>query len=347
MRDGELAVPWSTAQLEEFEREACMHPRGSAGLIELETRSGFLRTRHGYIEDTRPQVDPEDQAQDLSKGRSTTEHMTTAARPLQWFDHFRSKHYWLSAGVLTLAATILFLLMRFAFPPTPTHVVAQFEDVNRTIQHHVDGKVTGHKTGDEAIDRDVAEAVSTGIVKVPERIQRLARDSFDAITREADHRWTRPQRPVGEAVDSPTPTFHWVEDDAQSWYRVFIYDDDLEAVAVSPPLRDAFWALPEQEALTAGAKYHWEVLVQDSDEPRTPDLDTPKAAFHVLTAEDVADLRQALSAASDCRIARAVVYAKFGLISEALTELNQLEKLNPESSLIKNMANKLREKELR
>jgi hypothetical protein len=124
-------------------------------------------------------------------------------------------------------------------------------------------------------------------------------------------------------------------------YRVTVFDQEYRRIAESGPLRASFWIpaepLPDARVLV------WQVAAHRGGEeimaPRPP---APEARFQILDRTRVTELANAARGHEDSHLALAVLYADAGLVEEALSELQALEKLNQGSEVAGDLLRSIR-----
>lgn len=175
------------------------------------------------------------------------------------------------------------------------------------------------------------------LVALTERAGRL-RGSADSQD------WFALLSPIGTMTRSGQPTLRWQPLASATSYVAKIYDAALNEVAASPPLKQAEWTPPTP--LMPGAVYTWQVTATKKDgttvlAPRAPE---PQARFRVLSPAQQEELQRAERIAGDSHLLRGLVYARFGLLDEAESELQALSAANPDSAVAQKLWQKLKAK---
>lgn len=142
--------------------------------------------------------------------------------------------------------------------------------------------------------------------------------------------------PIGIVVESAVPRLRWQAAPGASRYVVSLFDEDLEPLAVSPPLTAPEWT--PTTPLARGRIYVWQVAAQVRGTrivaPRPP---APDARFEVLGDAGVAAVARAREPGRS-RLALAAVLARYGLLDGAARELKALEAANPDSGRLREIA---------
>src|SRR6185436_3074596 len=123
--------------------------------------------------------------------------------------------------------------------------------------------------------------------------------------------------PFATLVKTDHPTFRWTELSGATSYTVSVFDADLHPIEMSPPLTDTQWRISDR--LEAGIKYTWIVTAtRDGKEVVAPALPA-RAEFKVILESEFINLNRTVSRTAS-HAARAVLYAKAGLLEEAEKE---------------------------
>lgn len=139
--------------------------------------------------------------------------------------------------------------------------------------------------------------------------------------------------PMDRVVSDDRPTFAWESMAGSSGYRVRVYAEGYRKIAESPVLHELSWRCPV--ALTRGENYTWTVTASSATgEVRVPAPPQPEAVFQVMASGPATDIESALRGPANGHLLLAVLYAKAGALDEARTELNLLEKENPNSPIV-------------
>jgi hypothetical protein len=126
--------------------------------------------------------------------------------------------------------------------------------------------------------------------------------------------------PAGEVIDDDRPRLTWTATPGAR-YIVMIFAGE-EPVATSGPLSDAQWRPPQ--ALRRGTTYSWQVETKAADGTSTiaPTPPQPEALLRIADAETLADIEAAgLSHPAD-HLLLAILYARAGMKTRALAELD-------------------------
>jgi hypothetical protein len=142
--------------------------------------------------------------------------------------------------------------------------------------------------------------------------------------------------PVGILILSDRPTFRWSRLDGATSYVVEVYDNDFNRVAASSQLRDNSWTAPE--SLTRGKTYTWQVKAnKDGQQFISPHPTESVAKFRILDRATADELKQAQRIYAGSHLTLGVLYARYGLLDDAVRELGALQKANPDSAIARRL----------
>jgi hypothetical protein len=127
-------------------------------------------------------------------------------------------------------------------------------------------------------------------------------------------------RPSGEVIDDDVPIFTWPATPG-AHYVVTIFAKG-DPVATSELLSAGKWRAPHP--LHRGTTYNWQVEVRNTGGLSTilPTPPQPEALFRVVDVETVASIDTARRAHPDDHLLQAILYARAGMKSRGLAELN-------------------------
>jgi hypothetical protein len=138
--------------------------------------------------------------------------------------------------------------------------------------------------------------------------------------------------PVGQVIQSTTPTFRWKPIAGANSYEVTVTDDQLNEVASSKPLTVTEWRLPF--SLKRGRVYSWQVTAtKDGKKISAPVSPAPQAKFKILDASHNKELERAKEALANYHLGLGVLYVRVGLLDEAEREFLTQLKLTPGSDI--------------
>ena len=150
--------------------------------------------------------------------------------------------------------------------------------------------------------------------------------------------------PVGQIVRADRPVLRWQTLAGARSYKVTVVDANFQVVAESEALSATTWTLAN--ALKRGQVYYWQVTatLADGNQVISPRSPAPQAKFRVLAADAAAELKQLDEVAPDSHLARGVLYARAGLVSEAEAEFQELVNRNPRSPVARRLLQSVRRK---
>lgn len=139
--------------------------------------------------------------------------------------------------------------------------------------------------------------------------------------------------PTHDRVLADVPEFRWARLEGATSYEVKVFDEGFNEVAASGPLTATGWR--PGTGLTRGKTYLWQVTAMRRGEPIIqPAPPQPEARFQVLSQDASDRIGRARAATPVSHLLLAVTYAREGLRTEALAEIDELGRLNPGSSLV-------------
>jgi hypothetical protein len=137
------------------------------------------------------------------------------------------------------------------------------------------------------------------------------------------------------------PRFRWEALPAATGYRVFVLNEAGEEVAASGelPAGATFWQPPTP--LPAGATYSWAVVaLVAGQEIVAPAVNLPEVKFHLLATAQARRIK-ALGGRTRSSLARGILYARAGLLSEAKVELRLFLRQEPQSGVARKLLRQL------
>jgi len=145
--------------------------------------------------------------------------------------------------------------------------------------------------------------------------------------------------PLGSAVTTDRPEFKWQPLAGAVSYHITLRDSRT-GQEESGETGESRWAPPDP--LVCGRLYYWQVKTEKGGrEVVSPLPSQPPARFWVLSPRDVEKLERIKRRHSDSHLVLGVVYAKMGLIDDAIAEFRILSGENPGSEAIQGILNYL------
>lgn len=143
--------------------------------------------------------------------------------------------------------------------------------------------------------------------------------------------------PLGEVARSERPTFRWKSSEGVTNYKVAVFDDKLNEIAVSPPLTTTVWTPPER--LERGKIYLWQITAErDGESIIVPAPPAPEARFKVLDRSTSDKLERLRTTNRDDHLLLGTLYAEAGLLEDAESEFALLRRAAPRSELARKLA---------
>ena len=146
--------------------------------------------------------------------------------------------------------------------------------------------------------------------------------------------------PVGVVSISDHLLFRWQPMKEAQTYSVVLRDAESNYEVESEALSKPAWR--PTKGFRRGRTYSWVVIATLDDGKRVyvPGAGSPAAMFKVLDRASSDELEKAKTRRS--HVLMAVLYARHGLVGEARSELNALERENPHSPIIERLRRSLK-----
>jgi hypothetical protein len=167
----------------------------------------------------------------------------------------------------------------------------------------------------------VGDALRTGRVPIPADIAGFRAGDVYRSTGAQDARDVL--RPSATAIEETQPELAWPRTNAGE-YEVVVYADD-EEVARSAMLRGTRWRI--DKPLQRGQLYRWQVIAADGTILPAPPA--APAAFRIVSARELAELRDARGRHPDDELLLGLLYAKAGVIDRAREHLRNYARTDP------------------
>lgn len=203
--------------------------------------------------------------------------------------------------------------------PSPELLIA-IVDGGRTVGLDSGGRLIGLDGLPEDLAGDVARALKGERLRSNRGLRDLVSADGGVRSGAGAQAGIRLIAPTGTMVRDARPGFRWAAVEGASGYSVTVADERFNVVAESGRVEGTQWR-PES-ALERGRVYQWQVTAYDSggavgEGPRSLGL------FRVIGAGELASIRE-VEAETDSSLAKAVLYARAGLVDEARRELGRL-----------------------
>lgn len=215
-------------------------------------------------------------------------------------------------------------------------VVASLNDNNREIRLDQEGKVTGLEGFDESSQKMVKAALAGEGLAKPDVLDELSSPPIKLLGERPSGAAFQLAGPIGKVITEQRPALSWRPLTGATSYVVSIFDNNFNRVATSPPLSKTNWTV--DVPLQRGQSYSWEVAAtKDGKEIAAPVAPAPRAQFKLLETDKLSVLSKLKQQKRVSHLALGLMYARFGLVSEAEGEFRKLVKENPDSALAKKL----------
>lgn len=226
-----------------------------------------------------------------------------------------------------------------------TRVAPATEETRVTLSDHghkvvVEPRITGLSGADEAQLETITHALIAEDIPLPAVVANLW-GSEGALRGErvSPFDLLRPRR---EVVRDVRPTFRWAPLREASSYHVFIVDSKRAAVLSSGRLPADVTTWRPSASLTRGESYWWSVSATvRGEEVISPGPSEAEWKFCVLSTVEYQKLKR-IEERTDSHLARGVLYARAGLISESERELQKLLDENAHSTTVRKLLERVR-----
>jgi hypothetical protein len=217
---------------------------------------------------------------------------------------------WIAAGILVLAATgagTIWLQKRSGLPSSPPG-----------RSSHIQAPHAPASPRPDSFDELERSVLAAGRIEPPTILHTLRpvaqtlRGSETAVVAEL--------HPAGEVVEDDRPAFSWTATPGARYVVMVLAND--EPVATSEPLGDTEWR--PSRPLRRGTTYSWQVETRRSDGSTTvaPAPPQPEALFRIADADTLAEIDAASRAHPDDHLLLAILYARAGMKTRAVAELD-------------------------
>ena len=223
-------------------------------------------------------------------------------------------------------------------PEMPQQDIAelQLSDGGRQLTLNQTGSLTGVEDLPTSQQVLIKRTLTTGRIERSAQLNGLTRPGSTLMSSDKTGATFSIKDPIGSVQLNDRPTFRWSKLEGVSSYSVEIYDDKFELVLQSPPLSGESWTATK--SLPRGAVYNWQVKATKQGEqitsPRPP---AAQARFRILDQARAGQIARARQAGSPSHLTLALLYADAGLLDEAMEQLRQLQKENPNSRIVSDL----------
>ena len=224
---------------------------------------------------------------------------------------------------------------------TESQVALTLNDGGGRVTLDVQGNIVGLETLPPATQRAVRMALTTKRVETPSVLKELAGKSRTLMGGSVEGVAFPLVSPVGAIVRTDRPTLVWQSLKGATSYTVTIFDASFNVVVASQPSTANTWTVSRK--LERGRVYSWQVAaVKDGKEIISPTAPAPEARFKILDREKTAELERLEATHTRSHLARGVLYAQAGLLSDAEREFSALLKENSQSPVAQELLRSVR-----
>jgi hypothetical protein len=219
--------------------------------------------------------------------------------------------------------------------------IAKFRDARGEVTIDKNGRVTGLDELSDINRQQIARAALTERLDPATVLKELSGNPSGLRGNGDGGKGLRLLYPARRVVIEDLPVFKWEGLPNAVHYRVYVLDANGIQVDQSeelPPTQTQ-WKAPAP--LRRGKIFSWAVTtLVDGNEIVSPSASAPEMKFAVLSTNDLQELSRLKK--QNSHLALGVFYANVGLISEAERELQNLIRLNPQSTLPQKLLQSIR-----
>ena len=189
----------------------------------------------------------------------------------------------------------------------------------------------------------VRRALENGEIRTPDELNDLfARTGNFMGGQNSPVKTFQIETPARAIVNETQPIFRWRKVAEADEYRVGIYDENFNKVAEIQNLQTTQWRVAKP--LRRGGVYVWEVeALKDGKIIGTAPAPTEaEARFKILEANKSKQMRRELQKNPASALWKGIVYARFGLLAEAVHELERYAAENPNSGQARRLLDKIK-----
>jgi tetratricopeptide (TPR) repeat protein len=221
-----------------------------------------------------------------------------------------------------------------SLPEAPANVVA-LNDAGGQIALDKTGNLTGFSELSPVYEKSIKEALTKARLQLPRMPSGAGKaDVFMGTTEEGSFSLISP---VGKIVQSVRPVFRWKTLKGATSYQIFVKDSAGNMIE-SGELKTSEWMC--DVPLKRGMLYSWQVVaLKDGREVIAPAPAQTAAQIKILGQTAIDELTEVKKSHPDAHLLLGILYAKTGLLDEAVREFTILLKNNPQSDVVKKLLN--------
>jgi hypothetical protein len=215
-------------------------------------------------------------------------------------------------------------------------VIANLEDNGRDIRLDQEGKLTGLEGFDESSQKMVKAALAGEGLAKPNVLDELSSPPIKLMGEPASETAFQLIGPISQVITQHRPALSWRPLRGATSYVVGVFDTNFNLVAHSPSLSTTRWTV--DVPLQRGQIYSWEVTAtKDGKEVKAPVAPDPSAQFKLIEADKLNALAKLKQQKPVSHLALGLMYARFGLVSNAEAEFRKVLSENPDSAVAKRL----------
>jgi anti-sigma factor RsiW len=231
------------------------------------------------------------------------------------------------------------------FEPALGQVLLSLNDGGRLVTLLTNGRLTGLDELRAEYQQLAVAALTKGQVELPAVLSEL-RSAAGVMMGGGGAEKLKLIEPVGKIVFSVRPTLRWQALEGAESYIATVIDpkNNFNEVAKSPPLTRDHWQV--DRALRRGWTYLWQVTAtRNGAQITAPAPEAGDAKFKVLDQALADEIDQARKTYAGQHLIPGLLYARAGLLDEAVQELKALSAANPQAKEVKSLLKDLQAKQ--
>jgi predicted anti-sigma-YlaC factor YlaD len=249
------------------------------------------------------------------------------------------EHEAASAGGLRDQVAQLEMEIEALRPDSATRQNIALNDAGRQVILDVQGNLSGLDSISPSHANLVKEALTSGRVRTAAASLPVTRPA--SVRSGGESETFKLRSPIGVAVLSQRPTFKWEPLSDAEQYVVYVRDLATDLELEGEATTGLEWT--PQQSLTRGHAYSWVVEgVKDGRRIHAPGAQAPSATFKIVEKTRADELARVKASSEGSHLVMGILYARYGLVAEAESELRALRRENPESQIVARLIKSVR-----